>query len=105
MTPPRLYPRGTRPEDIPTDAVGIPWAEYQRRLTLEDLVDPVLARERSKRLAEEKQRADEKTARASGNTRMPGTKTRRLIPDAPEQTPDVGAGYTFASSYLQRERR
>lgn len=52
----RLYPRGTRPEDVPPDAEGISLEEWRRRQTYEDLVDPVRVRDLERARAEQEKK-------------------------------------------------
>lgn len=59
----RLWPRNTPPAEIPPDAEGITldeWRAQDMARPLTSLVDPILARDRAKRLAAEAERQAKK---------------------------------------------
>lgn len=59
----RCWPKGTPIEAIPPDAEGVTWDEWRAQemaRPLTSLVDPILARDRAKRLAAEAERAARK---------------------------------------------
>lgn len=52
----RLWPKGAKPEDIPADAEGVTWAEWQATLTARDYDDPVRRRDLGRARAEQEKK-------------------------------------------------
>lgn len=56
----RLYPRGTRPEDVPPDAEGVSLEEWRASVPWRDIDDPIARHDMAKRLAAEAEKAAKK---------------------------------------------